>query len=215
MDWKNMELSDLNDLDFNDLGGLPTPIKAIICVLITVVVCYGYYTFFTSEQIERYEQSARQELTLRTQFKQKYNVAINADAYKEQLAKMEEDFAQLLQRHPKEHETPELLEDISYVGTSSGLSFNKLQFEKDIEREFYTEKPLRLEVVGGYHEFGEFLSRVAGLARIVTLHDFDINVLKGDVLELKLLARTYRYKSAEQRQKERLAREKLKKGGKK
>ncbi len=215
MDWKNMELSDLNDLDFNDLGGLPAPIKAIIGVLITAVVCYGYYTFFTSEQIERYEQSARQELTLRNQFKQKYNVAINADAYKEQLAKMEEDFAQLLQRLPTEHETPELLEDISYVGTSSGLSFNKLQFEKDIEREFYTEKPLRLEVVGGYHEFGEFLSRVAGLARIVTLHDFNINVLKGDVLELKLDARTYRYKSAEQRQKERLAREKLKKGGKK
>ncbi|NTS78682.1 type 4a pilus biogenesis protein PilO [Catenovulum sp. SM1970] len=198
MDWKNMDLKDIDindiEIDLNDLGSLPTPVKIIFAILTALVVAWGSYKLLIEDKIKTYENITKQEMQLRQQFTAKYHVAVNADAYKEQLETMENDFAQLLKRLPTEHETPGLLDDVSFVGTTSGLTFTKINWESEIEREFYTELPLRLEVVGGYHEFGEFLSRVAALPRIVTLHDFTIAVKEGDVLTLNLLAKTYRYK---------------------
>ncbi|WP_111978631.1 type 4a pilus biogenesis protein PilO [Algibacillus agarilyticus] len=196
IDWKNLDLNDLNDfeIDPNDLGSLPKPVKIIFAVVLAIIVGIGYYQLFISDQIKSYEDAQRQEVGLRQEFSAKYHIAVNADAYKDQLKKMEGEFAQLLKRLPTEHETPGLLDDISFVGTTSGLTFTKINWENEIQKEYYTELPLRLEVIGGYHEFGEFLGRVAALPRIVTLHDFTIKVQKGDTLQLNLLAKTYRYK---------------------
>ncbi|AWB66490.1 pilus assembly protein PilP [Saccharobesus litoralis] len=196
IDWKNLDLSDLNNLeiDANDLGSLPLPIKIIFAVVLAIVTAVGYYQLFISDQIEAYDNAQKQEVSLRQEFSSKYHVAVNADAYKAQLDEMELEFAQLLKRLPTEHETPGLLDDVSFVGTTSGLTFTKINWENELEQKFYTELPLRLEVIGGYHEFGEFLGRVAALPRIVTLHDFNIKVQKGETLQLNLLAKTYRYK---------------------
>jgi type IV pilus assembly protein PilO len=196
-DWKNFDLAELNELeiDLQDLGSLPTAVKVLFAIILGALVAFGYYKAFVSDQIEKYESIQAQEQQLKNSFKTKYNVAVNLEAYEQQLTQMQADFSQLLKRLPTEHETPGLLDDISFVGTTSGLTFTKINWENEIEREFYTELPLRLEVVGGYHEFGEFLGRVAALPRIVTLHDFTIKVKQGDVLQLNLLAKTYRYKN--------------------
>lgn len=200
MDLKNLSLDDLNDLeiDANDLGSLPLIVKIIFAAALAVIVAFGFYKLVISDQLQNYENIKKQEVKLRSEFRTKYHIAINADAYKEQMATMEAEFSQLLKRLPTEHETPGLLDDITYVGTTSGLTFTKINWEAEIEREFYTELPLRLEVVGGYHEFGEFLGRVAALPRIVTLHDFTIDAKGDEVLQLNLIAKTYRYKGAVQ-----------------
>ncbi|MER2494280.1 type 4a pilus biogenesis protein PilO [Catenovulum sediminis] len=199
MDWKNIDLSDLSELelDVNNMGAWPKAVKIIVAAILAVLVAFLCYHLLISDKIEHYQKVTSLESTLKTQFQAKYQVAINADAYKEQMTQMEKDFSELLKRLPTESETPGLLDDITYVGTTSGLSFKKINWEDEIEREFYTELPLRLEVVGGYHEFGEFLGRVAALPRIVTLHNFNIENRGSDVLELSLLAKTYRYKGNE------------------
>ncbi|WAJ70261.1 type 4a pilus biogenesis protein PilO [Catenovulum adriaticum] len=198
MDWKNFDLKDLNELelDLNDMGSWPKPAKVFVCILLAIVVFILSYQLMISDKIESYENITKKENELKLQFQAKYHVAINSDAYKAQMVQMEQNFSDLLKRLPTETETPGLLDDITYVGTTSGLTFKKINWEAEIEREFYTELPLTLQVVGGYHEFGQFLGRVAALPRIVTLHDFSIKN-QGDELVLDLLAKTYRYKEAD------------------
>lgn len=198
MDWKNFDLKDLNELelDLNDMGSWPNPAKVFVCILLAIVVFILSYQLMISDKIENYENITKKENELKLQFEAKYHVAINSDAYKAQMVQMEQNFSDLLKRLPTETETPGLLDDITYVGTTSGLTFKKINWEAEIEREFYTELPLTLQVVGGYHEFGQFLGRVAALPRIVTLHDFSIKN-QGDELVLDLLAKTYRYKEAD------------------
>lgn len=198
MDWKNFDLKDLNELelDLNDMGSWPAPAKVFVGVLLAIVVFILSYQLMISDKIDNYENITKKENELKLQFQAKYHVAINSDAYKAQMVQMEQNFSDLLKRLPTETETPGLLDDITYVGTTSGLIFKKINWEAEIEREFYTELPLTLQVVGGYHEFGQFLGRVAALPRIVTLHDFSIKN-QGDELVLDLLAKTYRYKEAD------------------
>ena len=106
---------------------------------------------------------------------------------------MEAQFSQLLQRLPTSNETPGLLDDLTYVGTSSGLTFLKIGWMPEVKKEFYTELPINLEVVGTYHEFGEFVGKVAQLPRIVSLHDFRIERANDRNLVFSVIAKTYRY----------------------
>jgi type IV pilus assembly protein PilO len=107
-------------------------------------------------------------------------------------------FANQLKSLPESHETPGLLDDITFVGTTTGLDFVKLNWQPEIEQEIYIELPIDIEVVGTYHDFGKFVSQIAGLPRIVTLHNFDINLKSASSgeLKLKLQAKTYRYREA-------------------
>ncbi len=195
MDWKNFDLKDLNELelDLNDIGNWPKPAKIFVAILLAIVVFVLSYQLLISDQIDEYKQVTAKENELKLEFRAKYHVAVNANAYQLQMEQMEQSFSELLKKLPTETETPGLLDDITYVGTTSGLTFKKINWEPEIEREFYTELPLTLEVVGGYHEFGNFLGKVAALPRIVTLHNFSI-VNQQDGLTLSLLAKTYRYK---------------------
>ncbi|WP_017444113.1 type 4a pilus biogenesis protein PilO [Gayadomonas joobiniege] len=195
MDWKNIDLQSLNEieLDVNNMGSWPKPVKVFIAILVALLVGYLSFNLFVSDKIKHYKNVQNLEESLKIQFAAKYQLAKNADAYKLQMAEMEKDFSELLKKLPTQTETPGLLDDITYVGTTSGLTFKKINWEREVKREIYTELPLRLQVVGGYHEFGEFLGRVAALPRIVTLHNFTIVGKQGDQLELNLLAKTYRY----------------------
>lgn len=196
MDWKNMDLSDLNDIeiDIHNMGSWPTLGKVMFAgVIVLLTFILSYFTVI-KDSSEQYEKSVAYEEQLKFQYQTKYQIALNADAYQLQMEQMEQDFAELLKKLPTVSETPGLLDDITYIGTTSGLAFNKINWQAKVEREFYTELPLQLEVVGDYHQFGEFLSLVAGLPRIVTLHDFTIVPETKTKLRLNLIAKTYRYK---------------------
>ena len=139
--------------------------------------------------------SEAKELELRQVYRAKYAAAVNLELYKKQMVEMEETFSYLLKQLPATHETPGLLDDITYAGTSTGLTFVKINWMPEIEKEeFYTELPIKIDVVGDYHQFGNFVSEVAKLPRIVSLHDFSVTMDKEERLIFNVVAKTYRYK---------------------
>jgi type IV pilus assembly protein PilO len=142
------------------------------------------------------DRAERQELELRATFEDKQRRAANFDAYREQLAEIERDFGAMLRQLPGRTEVPNLLVDISQTGLAAGLEEQLFQPMGEIQREFYAELPIRIRLSGSYHELGEFVSGIAGLPRIVTLHDIAITPVSPDAydeLTLDVTAKTYRY----------------------
>ena len=194
IDLKSLNEIDLDELDLENIGSWPLAVKIIVCIIAAGLVAFFTYSLMVSSEIEAYEQAQWKEQELRTTYRQKYDVASKLEIYRQQMVEMEEKFAQLLKRLPTSSETPGLIEDLSYIGTSSGLTFHKVEWMPEIEKEFYTELPIKIEVVGSYHDFGEFVSKVAELPRIISLHDFTINGGdKQEQLEFSVVAKTYRY----------------------
>lgn len=189
---------DLNDIDFNNMGSWPLAGRLFVLILISVLVVFGGYWFHIKGLGETYETEVRKEKTLKDDFEQKAFKVANLEAYKQQMVEMEETFGALLRQLPSDTEVAGLLEDITHTGLGSGLKFETIDLQPEITKEFYIELPFKISVEGTYHELGSFVSGVAGLPRIVTLHDLDIKQgkadnAKPDVLVMNILAKTYRY----------------------
>ncbi len=185
------KLKELNELDFEQVAVWPKEIKIVVAIFVAIVIAGLSYWFIVKPKLPILEQAQKQESELKLQFEAKYRIAVNLEAYQDQLSKIKKDFSSMLRSLPTSNETPGLLDDITYVGTSSGLTFKLLNWQNEVPKEFYTELPIEMEVSGGYHHFGHFVSKVADLPRIVTLHDFSIEQ-DDKRLHLKLQARTYR-----------------------
>ena len=190
-----MNMQELNELDFSNIGDWPAIIKAIIIILLCGGVIAAWYYFDTEDQ---YKELARVEATekdLRQEFETKQAKAANLDALRAQLAEMEESFGAMLRQLPNRTEVADLLVDVSQTGLAAGLEFELFQPQAEVPKDFYAELPIKIRVVGTYHEFGEFVSGLAALPRIVTVHDVQISPRqkKAGELVLEALARTYRY----------------------
>ena len=191
------DMSQFDNLELDNIGQWPKAAKLLLAVFLSVVVLVVGYMMFISDRIVQLDAAVNEEVTLKEQYKTKYHVAANLELFKTQMAEAEALFSTQLKSLPESHETPGLLDDITFVGTTSGLSFVTLNWQPEVSREIYIELPIDIEVIGTYHEFGQFVSKIAGLPRIVTLHDFDISKIQGTSnLRLKLQAKTYRYKEA-------------------
>jgi type IV pilus assembly protein PilO len=191
----NFDLDELNNLDPADMGAWPLAAKIIVLILLSVLISVFSYYLLVDEKITMLRNSEAKELELRQVYRVKYSAAVNLELYKKQMVEMEETFSYLLKQLPATHETPGLLDDITYAGTSTGLTFVKINWMPEIEKEeFYTELPIKIDVVGDYHQFGNFVSEVAKLPRIVSLHDFSVTMDKEERLIFNVVAKTYRYK---------------------
>ena len=190
---------DLGDLDFENVGAWPTAIKIIIfAVLLGGVLAAGYYYHIEELQLQLAKVEA-QEVKLRQEFEKKAFQAANLDAYRQQMVEMEESFGALVSQLPSETEVPGLLEDITNKGLLNGLNIASIDLKAESAKEFYVELPIAISASGSYHDLGAFISGMAGLPRIVTLHDFNIS-LKGsnaNDLKMSIIAKTYRYKDGE------------------
>lgn len=187
---------DLSDLDMNNLGSWPAPVKFIACVLLLIVILALGYNFHLKDLQAQLEQRRAEEVSLKEQFSSKAFQAANLEAYKKQMAEMEESFGAMLRQLPSDTEVPGLLEDITRTGLGSGLEFEEIKLLDEVTQQFYIELPIQISVVGAYHDLATFVSGAASLPRIVTLHDFDIKPLAaGDAsrLRMNILAKTYRY----------------------
>jgi type IV pilus assembly protein PilO len=193
----NINLEELNNLDMSDMGSWPVAAKALVVAVLVLMI--GTLTFFllVDDQITQLEIAEAKEQELRQVYRVKYASAVNLELYKAQMVEMEQTFSYLLKQLPATHETPGLLDDITYAGTSTGLTFVKINWLPEIEKDFYTELPIKIDVVGDYHQFGNFVSEVAKLPRIVSLHDFSVTTDKDDRLVFNVVAKTYRYKEAQ------------------
>ncbi|WP_114327160.1 type 4a pilus biogenesis protein PilO [Candidatus Colwellia aromaticivorans] len=192
------DASQFENLELENIGQWPAAAKLVLIVFLSIVVIGLGYVGLISDKIKKLDQVIAEEVTLKQSFKSKYKVAANLDLFRAQMLEAEDMFANQLRSLPNSHETPGLLDDITFIGTISGLDFVKLEWQPEISKEIYIELPIDIEVNGSYHSFGSFVSKIAGLPRIVTLHDFKIDIMptSKDTLNLKLEAKTYRYQEA-------------------
>jgi type IV pilus assembly protein PilO len=190
---------DINDVDLDNIGSMPLAIKVIIwSIAVIAVLALGYFYHVKNLQGVLAEASEK-EVQLRQEFEEKAYQAANLDAFKKQMVEMEESFGALVSQLPSDTEVPGLLEDITNKGLLNGLELESIDLQPEVAREFYVELPIKIEGEGSYHDLGAFISGMAGLPRIVTLHDFNIKQSRvgSSQLKLKITAKTYRYKEEE------------------
>jgi len=194
---------ELQRLDFNDIGRWPFVFRAAAIGIVGVVaIVAGLYVFVYQEKMPALERAEAEESQLRSSFEAKQRKAANFAAYQDQLAEIERSFGAMLQQLPGKTEIPNLLVDISQTGLGAGLEEKLFQPLSENPRDFYAEKPIKIKLDGSYHEFGNFVSEIAALPRIVTLHDIEIQPANKDgsydELVLNVTAKTYRYLEAEE-----------------
>jgi type IV pilus assembly protein PilO len=184
-------------VDWNDPGRWPLLVHALVVAVAFVVMAVAFsYVFVVKEKKPDLEGKEREEMELRGVFRDKHQKAVNLSVYEQQLKDIESSFGALLRQLPGRTEVPNLLVDISQTGVAAGLDEKLFQPSAEEKKDFYAELPIKIRLSGNYHEFGEFVSGIAALPRIVTLHDISIKSEKGaafDQLTLDLTARTYRY----------------------
>lgn len=192
MNLKNIDFDQFKGLDPNDPGSWPIAVKIVAIIAVCTAVLGAGYWFDTQHQLSELEKAEKKESELKDTFKVKQLKAINLDAYKQQMAEMERSFGAMLRQLPRKTEVAELLVDISQAGLGNGLEFELFKPLAEKPAEFYAELPIDVKVTGVYHDFGSFVSDVAALPRIVTLHDITITS-KGNELSMSTTAKTYRY----------------------
>ena len=190
-------IEELKSLDVEDIGRWPFIFRAaVICIFFAAFVGLGIYFLIVEDKHLILQRVEQEELSLRSVFENKQRKAANYDAYKTQLEEMEQSFGTMLRQLPGETEIPSLIVDISQTGLAAGLQEKLFQPQPEIPRDFYAEKPIMISLTGGYHDIANFVSGVAALPRIVTLHDIVItsdDTNTYDSLTLAVTAKTYRY----------------------
>jgi len=190
-------VDDLRSLDTSDPGRWPLPFRLVaIGIAFALVVAFGVYMFVIKTDKPILDGAKREEIELRAAFEDRQRKAANFDAYRAQLADIERDFGAMLRQLPGKTEVPNLLVDISQTAAGAGLEEQLFQPTGEIQKDFYAELPIKLRYTGSYHELGNFVSGIAALPRIVTLHDIDIKPINDksvDDLTLDVTAKTYRY----------------------
>lgn len=188
-----MNLSELNNLDIKNIANWPVAARVVVVATVFVGVLGLGYWLDIKDQRASLEKAEAKETELRQVFEAKAKKAANLSAYEQQLAEMTESFGAMLRQLPNKTEVAELLVDISQTGLASGLEFELFKPQAEVPKDFYAELPISIRVKGNYHEFGSFISGVAALPRIVTVHDVNIEPGKDGELTMDILAKTYRY----------------------
>ena len=190
-------IEELQSLDVNDIGRWPLVFRAAVIALVLVAVTFaGIWFTIVKDKAPVLQRAEAEEQELRVTFENKQRKAANYDAYKTQLAQIEQSFGTMLRQLPGETEIPSLIVDISQTGLAAGLQEKLFQPQAEIPKDFYAEKPIKIQLSGGYHEMANFVSGIAALPRIVTLHDINITTEQQgsfDSLSLEVTAKTYRY----------------------
>jgi type IV pilus assembly protein PilO len=190
-----------NSLDPQNMGNWPVPVKITLCIFVMLMTLAVAYFLMIRPVMDQISGAQSQEETLLTEYRDKDSKLRNLQLYEIQVNQMEETFGQLLRQLPKESEIPGLIEDINFTGVGSGMQFNDIKVEPEMSREFFVELPISIKGQGDYHSFGGFISGLAALPRIVTVHNFNIVPMSQTnkanvevpVLNMTLQARTYRY----------------------
>lgn len=185
---------DEHDLSLENMGSWPCWVKTCFALfLLLLLMLTGYYLLIECK-VTALHRAIQQETSLKQQYRERYPAAANLEPYRSQMFEMEQMLNVLLTQLPATYEVPGLLEDITGVSRRSGLSLIRIDWEPEIEREFYIELPIRVDIRGNYHQFGDFVSGVAKLPRVVSIQDFMIRAEQGELLEVSVMAKTYRYK---------------------
>ena len=195
-----MKLSDFRNLDRNNIGGWPQGVKLTFCIILFGLLMLGGWYFFITDRQDDLDQKQGKEVQLKKEFSDKQAKVVNLEALREQLDEMRDMLRQLLRQLPSRTEMPELLVDVSQTALSTGIETQLFKPGNETVKEgFYAEKPIQLKMLGTYHQFGNFISGVAALPRVVILTMHDVSLKPSDNktvsgrLSLEGTVRTYRY----------------------
>lgn len=184
---------DPNNLDFSQAGGWPIGVKAIVYILAFSAVVAAGVALLIMDKHEALNAEVVKEADYRSEFQRKAFQVSSLDALRKQMEDVEERFAELLKQLPTDKEVPGLLEDITAIGRDAGLEIDLIALQAERREQFYVELPISIRVRGNYHQMGEFVSGVAAIKRIVTLHDFSLQPTSESTLSMEISAKTYRY----------------------
>lgn len=200
-----MQLSDFNNIDLKNAGNLPLPMKVVLLGMMAVVLLVLGYVLLLNPNLKELHAEKEKEQGLRDEFFAKKIQAIKMKAYEQQVLEIQQTFGTLLKQLPDKSEMDGLLTDINQAGLSQGLSFEAFVPQPEVFAEFYAEKPINIKVLGHYHELGAFVTEVAKLSRIVTLHNLQVQPMVREdkqqhtnILVMEAVAKTYRYLDAEE-----------------
>lgn len=180
-------------IDWNDPASWPDAVKAVVAGIICLLILAAAYYFKVRHQVTNLERVERKELELKETFKEKKALAINLEAYREQMVQAEDMFSLLKEQLPNRNEIPDLLVDVTQLGLSRGLQFERFKPIDEVNKGFYTEKPVTLTVNGSYHQLAQFVSDVASLPRIINVENFKIARRDGGDLKMEAVTKTYYY----------------------
>jgi type IV pilus assembly protein PilO len=195
---------DLRNLDRNNIGGWPKPVKFFFAGCIAaVILVLGWYWQISGQQ-DDLDRARTKETALKKEFAEKQAKAVNLDAYRKQLDDMQEMLQAMLRHLPSKTEIPELLNDVTQAAQAAGIETEMFQPGAESIKDFYAEKPIQIKMLGAYHQFGAFISNVASLPRVVilTMHDVSLKAANkpsgtsgaaGNQLMLEGTVKTYRY----------------------
>jgi len=188
-----MNLSEIN-WDINAAGNWPTPVKIVAILIVSILVAIAGVYYITVPQLDELDALEKEEGNLKTSFENKQKKAINLSDYRAQLDQIEASLGEMLKQMPTKAEVASLLVDISQTGLASGLEFKLFQPSPEVRKEFYSELPISIVVVGRYEDLGLFVSGLASLPRIVTVHDVNIAPLVKDgknLMTMSAIIKTY------------------------
>lgn len=188
----NKLIEDIKSLDPNNPGLWPVPFQLGLCAIVLVALLFAGWKFDLSQQREQLASAVSKELEHKDTFERKQKRAANLNALKEQMVEMKQSFGDMLRQLPNKTEIAGLIVDVSQTGLSAGLEFDLFQPGGEQPSEFYAQLPINIRVRGTYHQFGEFVSGLAQLPRIVTAHNISIKKEDSGILTMSAVARTYR-----------------------
>jgi len=187
-------IEELKSLDINDIGSWTRRVKLFMAGVLSILIIVAGYHFIIKDKRAELERVENQEPGLKDEFLEKKALAINLDAYKQQMVEAEETFEVLRRQLPNESEIPDLLIDMTQVGLSRGLQFEQIKPGNTVERDFYAEKLVNIRVNGDYYQIASFISDVASLPRIINVDNFTLS-RQADTqnLTLQAVTKTYHY----------------------
>lgn len=196
-------VNSLNSLDKDNYGSAPLPVRWFVMLLIAIFLTALAWFLLLKPKLEEIRAAEANSESLLTTYAERESRARHLDEYKEQVAQMELEFTELLNQLPKDTRVPELIEGINMVGSGSGIRFQDISVPEAVEQEFFIEQPIDITALGGYHQFGDFLTGLSALPRIITMHNFELTrVGDGEVMtespQLQLVLHTKTYRSKEE-----------------
>ena len=195
-------MAEVNSLNAQNYGSAPIAVKVFVLTMLFILILVLAWFLLVSKKLDEIKAAESQQTALLEQYKQQESKARHLEAYEQQVAKMRTDFTELLNQLPKDTRVPELVDGINMVGSGSGVKFQDISVEPEVEQEFFIEQPIQIIALGNYHQFGSFVSGIAALPRIITMHDFEVKNPQPSLdrmpeLQLVLQTKTYRAKQVD------------------
>ncbi len=195
-------MAEVNSLNAQNYGSAPIAVKVFVLTMLFMLILVLAWFLLISKKLDEIKAAESQQTALLEQYKQQESKARHLEAYEQQVAQMRTDFTELLNQLPKDTRVPELVDGINMVGSGSGVKFQDISVEPEVEQEFFIEQPIQIIALGNYHQFGSFVSGIAALPRIITMHDFEVKNPQPSLdrmpeLQLVLQTKTYRAKQVD------------------